>query len=241
MRTRLLLLALLCSCAADSSGRDDADTSPSKSPPIVSHWGEMRAVLREGRTEGRVALSEVGGPNTIAIGALEGLTAEITMLDGEAHLTEVDSSTETGVRTRRATPEDDATLLVAAEVNAWNEHALGTVPDLATLEDRIRSMADFDASTPFPFRVEGVAGRLHLHVLDGSCPIADPDGPSPWRFFGEGEQATLVGFYAENSAGVLTHHGQATHVHAILSRRGVSGHLDDVSFPKGARLFLPAR
>lgn len=243
MKTSLLLclLTLLSSCVADSPGTDVVDAPKSVSSPTVNHWGEMRVVLREGRTEGRVALSEVIGANTIALGAMEALTGEITVLDGVTHVTEVDRSTTTGVVTRGVAHGDRATLLVAAQVDEWSQHELGAVPDLATLEERIRSLAGTIASAPMPFRVEGTAARLGLHVLDGSCPIANPDGPSPWRYVGEEEPTTLVGFYAENSAGVLTHHGQATHIHAILAQREISGHLDDVSFLEGARLYLPAR
>jgi len=80
---------------------------------------------------------------------------------------------------------------------------------------------------------------VQLHVPDHSCPIANPDGPPPWRFAGESERVVLAGFHAENSAGRLTHHGTSSHTHALVAGREVSGHLDDVAFPPGARLFLP--
>jgi acetamidase/formamidase len=105
----------------------------------------------------------------------------------------------------------------------------------------IAAAHDIDVTRPFPFRVEGVASTLRLHVLNHSCPIAEPDGPKPWRFFGEGETTVLVGFYAENSAGRLTHHGQETHTHALLPGRDISGHLDEVALLSGARVYLPVR
>ena len=206
----------------------------------MRHWGEMREVLRNGNTEGRIALSEILGPNTIAVGALEHLEAEITVLDGVAHLAEVSDG---GARVRDVDPLDQATLLVAADVAEWSEHELGPVDDLSSLEERVRVAASElgFGPEPFPFRVEGTADRVQLHVLDHSCPVANPEGPPPWRFEGENEPVLLAGFHAEGAAGVLTHHGQSTHTHVILPQRGRSGHLDAVSFADGARLSLPVR
>ncbi len=246
-----LLLLLSSSCATDPPpDRDPIYGEPAsgrgtREAPPVRHWGEMRRVLREGRTEGRVDLADVVGPHTVAVGALEGLAGEITVLDGTAHLAQVSDATSLdGVRTRTAADGDRAALLVAADVAEWSEHPLAGVSDLAALEASIRALAlaeGIDVSAPFPFRVEGVASELSLHVLNRSCPIASPDGPKPWRFAGKDEAAILVGFHADRSAGILTHHGRQTHAHAILSTTGIAGHLDDVSFANGARVYLPVR
>lgn len=210
--------------------------------PAVRHWGELRAVLREGRTEGRVRLADVLGPHTLAVGALEGLEGEITARAGVAHVARVDPSSPSGASTRLATEADRAALLVAADVERWSEHDLWPVSGRAELERAIASIAAEHGLVrgPFPFRVEGVASALELHVLDRSCPLANPDGPSPWRYTSSSEPAALIGFYAEGQAGILTHHGQSTHAHAILVPSGISGHVDAVAFEAGARLFLPA-
>jgi len=200
----------------------------------------MRTVLRDARTEGRVALAEVIGPNTIAVGVLEDLAAEITLVDGVAHLAEVeDASAADGLKLRTAVGNERATLLVAADVEAWSEHPLHEIRDLRALESSLAALARGFGPGPLPFRVEGIASHIELHVLDHSCPIADPDGPAPWRYAGTDERAILVGFHAEDAGGVLTHHGQTTHIHALLPERGTSGHLDDVGFLREARLYLP--
>jgi len=205
----------------------------------------MRAVLRDGHTQGRVSLAEVVGPDTIAVGALAGLAAEITIDAGTAHLAEVvDPGSAEGLRVRAPEPGDEATLLVLADVGDWTEHELPGVPDLAALELCVRSIAEaqgLDVKAPFPFRVEGTASALRLHVLNHSCPIANPSGPQPWTYSGTDEAAVLVGFHAADSAGKLTHHGQQSHVHALLTARRVSGHLDEVGLLPAARLFLPSR
>jgi hypothetical protein len=51
-----------------------------------------------------------------------------------------------------------------------------------------------------------------------------------------------VGFYAADAAGVLTHHGTAIHVHAIIEYDGrvLTGHIDGLTLKPGASLQLPA-
>jgi len=260
----LPLLLLLPSCATGSSSIKAVGAEP-----LVKHWGAMREVLREGHTEGRVELAEVIGPYTVAVGALAGLRAEITVVGGTTHLAEVVDPDQAGdgapglgdnpvlddnpilndnpvrqLRVRQPVAGDEATLLVLADVTTWSEHALPTVLGLAELEASVRAIAalnEIDVTQPFPFRVEGTAGSVRLHVLDRSCPIADPQGPQPWRFAGTREPVVLVGFHAMNADGTLTHHGQNSHTHVVVTERGVSGHLDSIEFLPYARLFLPER
>jgi alpha-acetolactate decarboxylase len=94
-----------------------------------------------------------------------------------------------------------------------------------------------------PFRVEGTFENLCLHVLNGSCPIADPDGPEPWRLTDATAEGVLVGFFAADAAGKLTHHGQRSHVHALaITSEGqqAGGHVDSTGIAAGAKLFVPA-
>lgn len=234
MRPLALLLALSAACS-----------TPPREPWRVQHWGTLREVLREGKSEGRVEFARALGPHSVAVGASAGLAAEITVDRGAVHLAEVvDAAAPHGVRERAPRPGERAALLVCADVPAWSESVMPAVADLDELEALVRAAAlecGLDAAAPFPFRVEGLARRLELHVFDHSCPIAHPDGPPPWRFAGADLQAVLVGFHADDSAGVLTHHGRTTHTHALLPGRDVSGHLDEIAFEAGARLFLPQR
>lgn len=242
---------LLSSCATHSASTSTTDSSSrltlhgDRAQPVVVHWGGMRQVLRDGHTEGRVSLSEVIGPDTVAVGALAGLAAEITIDEGAAHLAEViDPDSADGLRVRAPVAGEQATLLVLANVKEWTEYSLPEVPYLAALELSVRTTAEtngIDVTRPFPFRIEGIASALSLHVLNHSCPIGNPNGPKPWTFSGTDTAAVLIGFYAEDSAGSLTHHGQKSHVHALVTGRDVSGHLDEVRLLPDAKLFLPSR
>lgn len=223
----------------------NADQHSTRSGPEVQHWGAMREVLRERRTHGRVTLQDVLGPNTIAVGAIEGLAGEITVDGSAIHLTQVvDPDAPDGVLVRPPHSNEQATLLVLANVEEWTEHGLTDASDLEVLEHSVREIATaagFELNRPIPFRIRGRASELQLHVLNNSCPVADPNGPKPWRFRGEDLEVVLIGFYAEDSSGILTHHGQNSHIHAIVESEKISGHLDAVDLSSNARLFLPKR
>lgn len=224
----LLLLAASCS---------SADEPPVDSVEVLV-YGEMREVLREGRSHGRVEVASVTRPHSIGVGAMAGLAGEVTILDGRALVSRVENERLT---VREARSSEMAALLVTAEVGDWRECQLPDSEDYDSLESNVRSGlvdAGFDPGAPTPIRITGSADRLSVHVVAGACPIADPGGPAPWRFDGPVDEVTLVGVYVEGAAGRLTHHQHSSHLHAQAGE--IVGHLDDVRL-RGVRLFLPAR
>ncbi len=232
---RLLLYLTLIACIA-SAGM--ADENP-PDMPTVQTWGTMRDVLHEGNSEERIFLPGQISEYTIAVGALPGLTGEITVLSGIVHVARF---TKGELISEPARNGAQATLLVMAEVPVWREQVLPALIDFSTVEQAVRTAAlksGIDVTQPFPFVLEGLAANLKLHVIAGACPIATPDGPSPGRFVDHDRTVILVGFYAENQTGQMTHHNRSSHVHVIVEGADISGHLDEVSFTAGARLRLP--
>jgi acetolactate decarboxylase len=158
------------------------------------------------------------------------------------HLARADAAD--GLRVDPARRGDRATLLLAVRVPAWSRHELPATADLAELEAAVRAAAEAEGialDEPFPFRVRGRATVVRLHVIRGSCPIAEPDGTPPWRHDDRDVPVRLVGFHAQDAVGVLTHHGRDSHVHAVLADGAIAGHLDEVGLAAGAELLLPAR
>jgi acetolactate decarboxylase len=204
----------------------------------------MREVLRNGQTQPRVRLADVAAtPGAIAVGALAGLGGEVTMVEGEVWVARStgDGAAVSGPECRG---DDQATLLAVAHVDAWRSIPLQHGD--SALGKRIGSTAagaGVDTSRPFPFIVEGDLTSLEAHVIAGSCPIANPDGEEPWRFsVTTPTPGRLVGFYAEDSDGVMTHHGDVTHTHVVLKRNGrtITAHADHADVGPGAVLHLPA-
>lgn len=214
----------------------------------VAQVGQMRAVMREGKSEPRVDLAEaVAGPHGFAVGAAAGLHGEVTIRDGEVWVTRVVAG-----RPEAAGPRprigDRATLLTIAHVRAWSESVLSGAVEGSALEAMIERRArerGIDTSKPFPFRVEGGVASLDMHVVNGFCPHGGgelSEANQPWRFAGAPPARTsIVGFFASGAEGVMTHHGTAIHAHAIFETDAgmVTGHVDAMRLAPGAVLLLP--
>ncbi|MGE3172554.1 MAG: hypothetical protein AB7O97_07985 [Planctomycetota bacterium] len=194
----------------------------------VRSWGTMREVLREGRSEGRVAPAAVTGASTIGVGALESLAGEVTILDGRA-LVATAAAGDARCAVRPAAPTERAALLLVADVPRWTGHAVGPCASYDDLERAIAALLTargHDLTRPVPVRVRGRARELALHVIAGACPVATPDGPPPWRHRAPAAAVELVGVFVDGGAGRFTHHGRRSHLHAVAG--AVMGHLDAV-------------
>ncbi len=213
--------------------------------PTVHQYGGIRDVLRNGNTQARVRLVDVTAePGAIAVGALAGLGGEVTIVNGDVWVAR-STGDDADVSGPDGKSGDQATLLAVAHVNEWISVPLGEGGgSFGERIGRAAAGAGVDTSKPFPFIVEGDITVLEAHVIAGSCPIANPDGEQPWRFeVSSPTRGQLVGFYAEDSEGVMTHHGDPTHTHVVMDRNGqtVTAHADRADVAAGAVLHLPAR
>lgn len=253
MRYELRVIMILCGamlihlCAGCTSSRTSAITQ-NMAQLEVAQFGGMREVMRQGQTEPRISLADaVAEPHAVAVGALEGLAGEVTIIDGEVWVSRMH-----GGELRVTGPEpiagDRATLLTLAHVGAWEyvpiESAVEGI-DLEALIEQAARARGVDTSRPFPFLIEGMLTSLDLHVINGYCPIAtDPAtvDAQPWRWSNSRRaDVRIVGFYAPNAAGVMTHHGSSVHAHAILLVDGktVTGHIDRVVVEPGMTVRVP--
>lgn len=204
----------------------------------VPQWGTMREVLAENKSEGRVLLNHLKNDHElIGVGALAGLAGEITIYDGRIWITKDD------VKAVEAAGES-ATLLVAARVTEWFSTTQEIAISADQFEDAVREsarQANLDASKPFPFVVEGRL-TVEAHVTRGTCPhggaAAAPQPPSAFSL--KDEPAVLVGFFAENSEGNLTHQGTNIHAHVLTKDNPPRmGHVDSASLGIGSTIRVP--
>lgn len=232
MRVAFLLL-LVASCHA-----------PCWSGPVEVH-GSMLEVMRNGQTQARLALRELQGePGLVAIGAMEQLKGEFIGNNGSVWISRAGPlgtiTTQGG-----ATAGDQATLAIFSRVSRWESMTLKQDRNLAELEDWIAELAagrGLDKLECFPFRIEGEFRDLGLHIANGSCPmrLPHPPGTEPVRRMFPSGSASLVGFYARNGAGVITHAGERTHVHVRThAPEALAGHVEQVIARAGAQLLLP--
>lgn len=217
--------------------------------PTIRCYGSLRAMYHEGQTAETVRLADLLPDTSLyAVGALTGLTGEVTVVGGKAYLSYPAGENETRTEST-TTPSVGATLLVTANVDGWREVTTERAMPFEELDTAIAALAA-QAGIPkgekFPFFVEGEVEALEWHVIDGKRLAPGASGhqahlDASVRASAKRTRATLIGFYSESDEGVFTHHGSKTHVHCVVREPLSSGHVDHVSIPAGTTVKLPVR
>lgn len=236
VKTAILPMFVLFAAGTGCSNRD-AD---------VIQYGGMRAVLRDGHTEPRIDLVEATRqPHAFGVGALENLGGEFTIVDGEVWVARKTGEDVT-VSGPAVIATDRATLLTLSHVPRWN-HVELIKPEggigLETFIEKCARAQGIDTSKPFPFVIRGEMTKLESHVIAGSCPLSGKEGGiAPWRLsITNPVRATLVGVFASDQAGIMTHHGSSVHMHVVmpLDGRTITAHVEEVTVGAGSILQLP--
>ena len=231
-----------------------APAQPPEAPPrlpdwdgTVRQWGTLRQVMHGEIMDGQVHLADViDKRHLFGIGAPHQLRGEILIADGKAWVATTEGEQ---IVTRQGSAEDSAVFLAVAHVPRWIDVTVEqdiSADEFDDFIERTMRQAGLDRLETIPFTVEGRFPSLKLHVLNGQCPFAEVTvkvegaGP-PHRTTLHDAQGLLVGFYAENGAGRITHHSTRTHVHALVKNGDarVAGHVDAVTLKAGTVVRLP--
>ncbi len=214
-------------------------------------YGGMHETIGQKQHQGRVGLAEiVSRPHFYGVGALEGLRGEITIQDSAAIVTGLAPDG----RLQPLTPADlQATLLVGQSIGEWTNVTLTEAVSHVEFDEIIATTAariGINTAVPFMFVVDGEFTDVRLHVINGACPVharmknltLDKD-ERPYELEAERLTGTLVGVYASDAVGKLTHPATSTHVHLVYEDREtgqiVTGHLERGGLAAGAAVRLP--
>ena len=237
-------LAAICLVAVVGTGFAQEST------PLI-HYGGMHETLAKGQHQARVHMGELDDHEHLyAIGALEGLAGEVTILDSVVFATTV---TPQGQPRPLDGERVAATMLVGQSVARWTTLPIpeGVTPE--RFDDVIRNSAiahDIDPATPFMFVVEGTFTDVRLHVLHGACPVHARINKlelaaeqRPYELEIATLRGTMVGVYAADAVGKLTHPATSTHAHLVyvddVTGERITGHLERVGVGPGATLRIP--
>lgn len=217
-------------------------TGPASASVEVRWSGELKRIMMQGDLKGTIDLASLARlRNVFAVGALEGLRGEVTILDGQASISRV----KNGKITVEESAKGKACVLVYAQVKNWKELPFpGACESLDQLETAVVTAAQkegINVSRPFPFLIKGKVVEAKYHVLHYPGNLKDPHDlhdRAKVKFEMKDTVVELLGFYSDRHLGVFTCGGNL-HVHVRSSDGKVSGHLEEVSLGKDTRLYLP--
>ena len=216
-------------------------------------YGTMHEAIGQMQSEGRVSIDEVVQiPHFYGVAAVEKLKGEATFFDSNATVTTVSAEGRLEAVERA---DLQATLLVGAYVPGWSEHPIEKDVHHSELDNVIQAKAaesGLDVTKPFIFTVDGEFSEVKFHVINGACPmharlkrIEIPEESKPFEGEAQKISGRVVGIYAKDAVGKLTHPATSTHLHLIFkdeaSHEMVTGHVERLGLIHGAILNLPLK
>jgi len=206
--------------------------------------GAQRETIMNGKLAAAIDLRTLANaPHLYAIGPLEQLRGEVTIVDSRPSLARVNTAGAVAVSENY---DAGVPFLVWAEVGAW--HDLPIPPDVRSFADleafvpRAAQSAGLDPQKPLPFMLRGHQKHIEFHVLNR---IGDPPHNMEQHkkiqatFELENVDAAIVGFHSTRHRGVFTPMDSAIHIHFQTPDNRTSGHIQKLQLGTGLMLSLP--
>ena len=223
-----------------------------ESQPRLEAYGSMHETIGQQQHQGRIGLADLlENPDLCGVGALERLRGEISIVDGTLVVTAVDSDGKLKSFNDQARSLQ-ATLFVGGSVKKWQVVPLGEAVGPNDFDKLIGEQATalgIDPSRPFLFLIEGKFTVVRLHVINGACPLHArlrnkpiEEGQKPFEREFERVSGKLVGVFARDAVGKLTHPATSVHAHLVFEDQDgqvLTGHLERVGVARDATLRLP--
>jgi acetolactate decarboxylase len=242
----------LCSCggcatAEPSTLATSAGAEPKHIPGRgydIRFVGTQRDTIANGKIAALIDLRTLATtPHLYAIGPIEQLRGEVTIIDGRPSLSRVGPNRSILVS---ESFETGAPFLVWAEVPAWR-----TIPippevrsftDLEAFTPRAAATVGLDSQQPVPLLVHGQEDLIEFHILNrvgdelySPAKIKEIQLPFDLAHV----DATIVGFYSPSHRGIFTPMDSSMHIHFQTAKNDASGHIHALEIGAGAVLSLP--
>jgi acetolactate decarboxylase len=212
-------------------------------PAWKVRWSGAQKNVMAGDLTAHISLKSLEDlPHLYAVGPLEELKGEITVLDSQTSISKV---TPAGVTVETGFGHS-ACFLAYSQVETWREVPLPvtvrTEKDLERFIPEAASAVGIDPKKPLPFLLSGGIRRLELHILnktDGLPHNPELHNKAKVHYTIEGGEADLIGFYSCSHQGVFTPGDSVLHIHARIGNGALSGHVEEVVLTDTTHLYLP--
>ena len=210
----------------------------------VKYAGALKHIVQTGDISASASLDSLQDiPHLYALGALENLSGEITIIDSEPFISQdIDDRPQIDHSWNHK-----ATLLVYASVENWKSVNIpDSVKTLEQLDTFIGIAAEANGFSPddaSPFRVEGTVNSFSWHIvkwkIGDMVHTHEKHKKSGLHGTMKNKEVEIIGFYSQHHQGIFTHHGTNVHAHVKAEDNSIAGHLDEVILGRDMVLKLP--
>ena len=180
----------------------------SKKEGMVEYVGAQKDVFVSGKASSVVSLEDLAGRKGLyAMGPIDGLDGEITVIDSKPYITKVRGADYVAENTWK----HGAFFLVWTEQTAWKDVQVpGMVKGYVDLQNFVKSQAQaagIDVTKPFPFLLSGTPVEIKWHInvdrTEGKPITKESFAKSKQPFVTKNEPVDIIGFYAEHHDGIF--------------------------------------
>lgn len=221
----------------------------------IEYTGAQKDITAAGKIDRTITLDALGSKEGLyAVGAVEGLDGEITILDGKTYVSQVrgpDYTVDHG-------DKHGAIFLVWTRQSQWQDVPVpDTVQSYVDLQKFIKAAAKeagVNTANAFPFQLSGVAAEVKWHInvnrTEGKPVNQELFVKSKEKYVERNRPVDIVGFYSEKHPGIFigkhapgigAHSGETNviHIHFVSREGKATGHIDDIKLGSGMTLRLP--
>jgi acetolactate decarboxylase len=203
--------------------------------------GAMKNVMWKGQLYGTINLDTIVDKNNLyGLGPVEYLSGELLIVNGKAYksIAVTDSTMKV-----EETYNVKAPFFGYTNIKSWEEQLLPdsiqTIPQFEAYLNHITRIS----KRPFVFKLEGIIEKATIHIvnLPKGSKVSSPDDAHQGQknYHLQNEQVEIIGFFSTEHKAIFTHHDTFLHMHLITIDKAKMGHLDEVLFKKGIKLYLP--
>lgn len=230
----LLLVAHLFSCSP----------SEEKKSYWLKYAGGRDIMMQEQDFSAKADLDSLKNQKGLmALGPIEHLKGEITILDGIVYTATIENSQAV----YRKDSVVKAVFLAYGNADVYSSMSVEkSIDGLKNIENFIREQAienGLDLEKSFAFYMDAQIADLDYHIIfkEGEGTQGHQAHQKAKRKFKlDNSNVKIVGVWASSQEdGVYTHSGSRTHLHFVNEKSLVSGHVDDVQIIAGSKLYLP--
>jgi len=243
------IIFILISLGISACGAPSSDQFSENFEPLnceVNYAGALKNMMHKGDISSKIELSSLKEYNHLyALGACENLKGEIQIFDNEIFNTYIEDDSLKFDQTN----ERNATLLVYAEVEKWQDinipEKITTYEDFETWLNKMLEEKGYDNEKPQPFRITGTISTADWHVINwqkgDTIHTHEKHKTAGLNGSLSQEEVELIGFFSKHHQAIFTHHSNFSHIHFKTTDQTLAGHVDDLVLGKNMTLFLPIK